>query len=380
MPSFEDLLAAKKTLSGTLLRAGLQGGVMGMMKSFSTTEAVTSASHNVHSIGIGRKWVDGKPTETLCVRIFVVQKLPLSMLAPFQLLRKSIEGIETDVVEAPPAFASAKKRKASSPKADKKATKKSAPPRKPPPPIAFDADASDPSGGSPNGRGLHRNPLVAGVSAGHFKATGTLGYFCRSLKVGEGSDVFVLSNNHVFANANDSQKDDDLVQPGIIDGGSLGSSHFAELHRSVPLKMGGTSLNFVDAAIGKLLTGIAFEPEILTIGKVHGAALADTGMRVCKHGRTSGYTEGVITDLAIDALVGMDHNDPSIVAKFEDQIRIVPATPFTSFAEPGDSGSLILKHSNKAAVGLHFAGANDGSYGLANHMSHVLKELDIALL
>jgi hypothetical protein len=45
-------------------------------------------------------------------------------------------------------------------------------------------------------------------------------------------------------------------------------------------------------------------------------------MRVRKHGWTSGLTDGVITDEPYDTLVGMDHSDSSVVAKFTGQMRI----------------------------------------------------------
>ena len=383
MPSYEDLVAAKKVLSSSLLRAGLQGGVMGMMMSFSTKDAIARASHNVHAVGIGLKWAGGKPTATLCVQIFVVQKLPESMLSPFQLLRKSIEGIETDVIESPPAFASAKKKGAKK-SAPKKAAKKSAgKPKSGDELLSFGINSSPvpASSASSATNGLAEvRPVIGGVSAGHFKSTGTLGCLCRSKATGEANDVFVLSNNHVFANANDSQLNDDLYQPGILDGGNLTSSHIAELHRFVRLQMGGTALNSVDAAIGRLLPGIPFEAEIAGIGEISGVTTAVNGMRVCKYGRTSEYSEGNVTSLKYDTLVGMDHNDPSIVARFEDQIRIEPATPFTAFGLPGDSGSVVIGKDSRAAVGLHFAGPDDGSYGVANHMTAVCEELDIDLL
>ena len=48
-----------------------------------------------------------------------------------------------------------------------------------------------------------------------------------------------------------------------------------------------------------------------------------------------------------------------------------------AMSESGDSGSILLNNSNKA-VGLLFAGSN--SYSIFNHISAVLKTLNIKLL
>ena len=58
-------------------------------------------------------------------------------------------------------------------------------------------------------------------------------------------------------------------------------------------------------------------------------------MRVRKNGRTTGLTEGVVKDSSYDALVGMDHMNLSIVAFFDDQIRIERVAPIQSPAWAG---------------------------------------------
>ncbi len=110
-----------------------------------------------------------------------------------------------------------------------------------------------------------------------------------------------------------------------------------------------------------------------------GTALATDGMAVRKHGRTTGYTEGTVVDVSVDALVGMDHSDPSVVARFVDQMRIERTSDYPAIGLGGDSGSLVLKKKSRTAVGLYFAGPADGSYGLANHIGPVVKLLQIRL-
>ncbi len=99
-----------------------------------------------------------------------------------------------------------------------------------------------------------------------------------------------------------------------------------------------------------------------------------------KHGRTTGYTEGKVTDESYDALVGMDHNNPNIVALFQDQMRIERMSPFPAIGLVGDSGSLVVAKAELHAVGLYFAGPPAGDYGIANHIQNVLNELEVQLL
>jgi hypothetical protein len=172
---------------------------------------------------------------------------------------------------------------------------------------------------------------------------------------------------------------DDLYQPGPMDGG-VGNDTLAVLHRFVPIHLGGTEPNRVDAAIGELSEGADFDPQICSIGKINGITNADEDMEVCKHGRTTGYTEGVVFDPSIDSLVGMDHNDPSVVALFQNQMRINVKPPFSAIGLGGDSGSLVLRKSDHAAVGLYNAGPDGGEYGLANRIQDVIAELEIQLL
>lgn len=359
----QDLLQAKQVLSARLLRAGLRGNVTKMGRALRVREAVSAAGRNVHAVGVGLKVVDGEVTEQPCVRIFVVQKLANSLLPPRDQLPAAIDGIPTDVIESPPAFilrkTSVKKRPSRG-----KARGES---------VAAQSCTDQ--------RRARQSPVVAGISAAHQNVTaGTISYFCRSTRLGDDpGKVYVLSNNHVFADVNNAQPGDNLFQPGPADGAVPGD-HFAELHRFVEIFLGGATPNSVDAAIGELLPAVQHRLEICRIGRISGTSRAIQGMRVRKHGRTTGLTEGMVTDPTYDALVGMSHTDPSIVAAFADQMRIERVSPFSAFGLGGDSGSLIVERSNQNAVGLYFAGPDSGEYGIANHIDDVLSELEIELL
>lgn len=367
MPITPTLLEAKQTLSARLLRAGLRGGVVGMRRTFRVDAAVVTTGQNVHAVGIGPKVVNGQRTDVTCVRLYVVQKIAPSLLPPRDRLPEEIDGVPTDVIESSPAFLSASRaRKRSSKKTGSKKAK---------------TDEELAAQSCTDNRRKRQRPIVAGISAAHRDVTaGTISYFCRSTRHGDDpAKVYVMSNNHVFADVNQAHAGDNLLQPGPADGG-ISSDHFAELHRFVEIHLGGTNPNRVDAAIGELLPGTDFKLEVCGIGKITGTERAGEGTKVHKHGRTTGYTEGDVSDESYDALVGMDHNNPSIVALFESQMRIERVDPFPSFGLGGDSGSLVVNRSNAKAVGLFFASPPSGSYGVANHIEDVLAELQVELL
>lgn len=357
MKDSKELSEVKKQLSKRLLTEGLRGGVLKLHATRNLNKAVASARHNVHAVGIGQKIVNGKPTDTKSIRIYVVQKLPTSLIRRRDLLPKEMDGFPTDVIETPPAFVFA----------GKKRTKR--------------IKGRTVSATCSVNRQEKQRPVVAGISTSHFQVTaGTLSYFCTSSAAGDNpAQKHVFSNNHVFANVNKGKMGDALYQPGAIDGGTNADT-FAVLQRFVKIDLGGTVANHVDAALGKLTDGIRTENELCTVGKVTSTALAEELMYVRKHGRTTGYTEGQVTDTFYDVLVGMDHSDPDIVAKFEDQVRIEVVSPFNAFGLGGDSGSLVVDRKKLTAVGLYFAGPENGVYGIANQINRVLEELQIQLI
>lgn len=148
----------------------------------------------------------------------------------------------------------------------------------------------------------------------------------------------------------------------------------------MPLQLDGTTANRVDAAMGTLLPSVPYDPQVCTIGKISGTTRAIEKMGVRKHGRTTGYAEGSVSDELIDAVVAMDPNDPSKVGLFQNQMRLVPAEPFKAIGLGGDSGSLVVDKATSQAVGLYFANPSSGEYGYANHIADVLADLEIQLL
>jgi hypothetical protein len=357
MPIPNDLLEAKQMLSARFLSIGAERGVVGRFRTLNVMAAAESAGQNVHAVGVGSKVVEGKLTEEPCVRLYVVQKLADSLLSSSDVLPKEVAGIPTDVVESTPAFI-----------------------------LPNGSDLLNQPGAAAvepctNARKKRQRPIVAGISAAHLLVTaGTISCFCRSTNDDDDPEtIYALSNNHVFAQVNQANTGDDLYQPGPADGGTS-ADRFATLQRFVPIHLGGQTPNRVDAAIGKILPGIETDRRICSIGAISGVGVAEEKMIVSKHGRTTGRTEGFIFDLSLDALVGMDHNNPSIVARFVNQLRINVQAPFSAFGLGGDSGSLVVNQSTREAVGLYNAGPPGGEYGLANRIQDVLAELQIELL
>jgi len=191
-------------------------------------------------------------------------------------------------------------------------------------------------------------PAPGGVSIGHVNITaGTLGSRVIDLTTGK---RLILSNNHVLANANLGKAGDPILQPGPYDGGSDPTDRIALLERFIEIK-GPPEENLVDAALASPLNDADLSDDILGIGAVTGIENATVGMRVGKSGRTSGYTEAIISDVSATIKV-YGYPFPEEYAIFNDQI-------ITSLlGQPGDSGSLVVNTATKNAVGLLFAGSD----------------------
>jgi hypothetical protein len=340
----KDLHEAKNILSKRLLGKSVRnlGGIQTLAATRSVAIVERTMTSTVHAVGVGRKVVDGKVTSQRAIRLHVARKLPNSMLPKRARLPESIDGIPTDVIESPPAFISL---------------------------VCTEQ------------RQKRQRPMVAGISVAHEDVTaGTIAYFCRSTKKGDDAEaVFILSNNHVLANTNLGKKGDAVMQPGPIDGGTE-EDDVATLHRFVKIKLGGRAENAVDAAIAELLPDTNYQAKLCKIGKVRGIKTASEGLAICKHGRTTGYTEGTVTDELYDALVGMSNEDPNEVALFTNQLRLEVAPRYQAIGLGGDSGSLVVSKKDKKAVGLYFAGPENGQYGIANPIDKVLELLEIKLL
>lgn len=220
-----------------------------------------------------------------------------------------------------------------------------------------------------------QRPVRPGASVGHFAITaGTAGAFVR---LNGEPRPRLLSNNHVLADENRGTPGDEVLQPGRVDGGRSGADRIGVLERFVALET--TAVNDVDAALAVLDGGIDIDPVIPQIGAISGTAAPEEVEAVTKLGRTTGETQGRITAIEVDNVV-VDFSSGSL--RFDAQIE-VSGTASGPFSLGGDSGSLVVAADGIRAVGLLFAGSDQGGpdgYGVTflNPIDAVFRRLGVA--
>lgn len=248
--------------------------------------------------------------------------------------------------------------------------------------------------------------LMGGISGANSNLDGecgTIGYFCRKRNLlGRKSDVYLLSNSHVFADLRRATVDehDMIMQPSPGEPGA--NRAVAELTNFAHprLENDTNAANFVDAAIAKMWKQEFHKPLVPMIGEVRGFVEkedVEVGETARKFGRTTGFTSGKVFSIYLDIWVRYDRTGQS--SFFKNQFLIEPDTPdYPKFVDKGDSGSLVVDETNFAS-GLIFAGANGeveiketpdnssvpilktiSNYGVANPISEVMKRLNIELL
>jgi hypothetical protein len=306
----------------------------------------------VTGLDVGFRVRGGQVTDEPVVKVYVSRKVPASQLAKEGLLPRTVEidGKEVPVdVEESPIYQ----------------------------PHLFTQRLRPLRGGS----------SIGAVATG---GVGTLG-ICVTLNDG---NTYILSNNHVLANVNRAPIGAAIAQPSLPDLGTAANDVVATLSSFVPLDFGTTSTsifgiriplpnpNFVDAALARVTNAYNVgNREIHWVGypgflparrsTSFLGRLALLGRRVCKMGRTTEFTTGQIISVSFDTMIGPYANGLS--ALFVNQIRIQGDSG--AFAQPGDSGSLVVDFETRAPIGLHFAGS--GIFGIANPLEEVMVRLGI---
>ena len=264
--------------------------------------------------------------------------------------------------------------------------------------ISDDSDASDPATVSITVGSTIAFPRPAniGTSSGTerlitiddedvFCTTGTLG-----VRLTDGTDVFALSNAHVYALEGSSPvgtvttgpNGDRILQPGRVDLPSGGCGTTEEIDAAVignldafvpilfdpdPNDNTPGPNNTIDAAIAlttTVLVGNATPSDGYGTPKSTIAA-ASINQKVQKYGRTTGLTKGKVG--GINATVDITYDNGT--ARFVGQILVQPGNMF----QGGDSGSLLVAKGgpdNLKPVGLLFAGSV--IIGIANPIDLVL--------
>ncbi|CAM2009938.1 hypothetical protein [Acanthopleuribacter pedis] len=224
-------------------------------------------------------------------------------------------------------------------------------------------------------------------------SVGTIGFYLEDNQ----KNTYLVSNNHVIGGSNSATINDSIIQPGTLDltGNELNQMptlnsliaqlEIAKLTSTVKFKFSSsnnTPHNQVDAAIAKLTDSGRNKTELARLsfgGSILGEAapLAEgpnpeqiTGStNVYKVGRTTGYTEGIVTAIAATAKI----NYPTGKVHFTDQIVITPTLDNVGpFSDRGDSGSGVLNEHHEL-VGLLFAGSPKNT--LVNPIHHVMDQL-----
>ena len=224
-------------------------------------------------------------------------------------------------------------------------------------------------------------PVPIGVSTGHPDITaGTIG-----ARVTDGTLVYALSNNHVYANLQlvGIGMGDAVIQPGTFDGGSSPDDDIGTLWDWEPIVFceaypACSVGNVIDAAIAWSSTewlGNATPSD--GYGTPRSTTVDDDdvsfNMRVMKYGRTTGQTKGRISGINAIVNVGYGNNK---VARFVNQI----VGGGGGFSAGGDSGSLVVveKGSDKGkAVGLLFAGSPNST--ILNPINAVLGAFGVTI-
>ena len=210
-------------------------------------------------------------------------------------------------------------------------------------------------------------------------SVGTVGFY-----VIDNNDIkYLVSNNHVIGRSNRARANESIVHPGTLDLTGIELSMMPTItsltDETEVAKFSGAveilfmdpnniPMNRVDAAVAELTVKSSAMSELSRTaygGSIRGVAVPydldpHTGelmgsSRVFKVGRTTGYTEGTVTNVA--ATVTLDYEGGS--AYFVDQIVVKQTEDNVGpFSAGGDSGSGVLNHRHEL-VGLLFAGSRE---------------------
>ena len=216
-------------------------------------------------------------------------------------------------------------------------------------------------------------PVPIGVSSGHLNtATGTLG-----ARVTDGTNVYALSNNHVYAASNGASIGDGIIQPGNVDGGSDPADRIGTLHAFQSINFTDGTTNTMDAAIALTSVGsvgTSTPPEGYGTPSTV-PATAFVGQAVQKFGRTTGFQLGTVVEINVSVDVcyvfffGTCFED----ARFVNQVAVTP----DAFSAGGDSGSLIVTQDGNRPVALLFAGGEGRTIG--NPINLVLQRFGVTI-
>ncbi|MCD3217656.1 serine protease [Clostridium botulinum C] len=281
---------------------------------------------NVQAVGLGYKEIQGILTNEKCIKVFVSQKISSNNLPSADLIPPIYNGIKTDVVKS----------------------------------------------GIFTSCGLTEKirPVPNGYSIGPagYKMAGTLG--CIVQNPSERA-YYILGTNHVLAQLGKAKISTPILQPGVLDGGSVNTDIIANLTKYIPIKFKTffkTPENYIDAAIAEISNISLVSPKVAIINnKFKDIGIPEIGQEVFKVGRTTGYTTGRITSIDATAIIKY----PDGTALFKDQILA------STEVKVGDSGSILATKNLNPLGMLSSASENFAAY---NDMIHITSQLQIQIV
>lgn len=292
---------------------------------------------NVVGVGIGKKFVDGAPTPTDCIRIYVVTKSDVEDLTPAELMPDDFLGVPTDIIRIG-RFGQGGHR---------------------PIPLVQNSTIGP---GDP----IRVSSSAPNVNSGFMGTAGAI--------VQDGArQKYILSCNHVLA-----------VNGRVPRGANIVSTPSADneqtiANRNVFIRLHREGTNRVDCALALLASdatlvtekfqerqrghkrGIAWKSEKTTA--------PEKAMKVVKVGAVTEKTFGTILDTDVELYVDYSFG----TFRFEKQV-IIDGGESSRFARGGDSGSLVVDTKTGLATAMIFAAS--GRYAVACPIDQVFYELD----
>lgn len=184
------------------------------------------------------------------------------------------------------------------------------------------------------------------------------------------TDIEVLcgTNLHVAApySVLESPIGTKIVQPGGSHGSKIGEViAYGEISED--------GFNEFDEAIIRIYENLELNEDIIQVGKIKGISNPKIGTKVKKYGRTTGYTEGTITDTGV--FMNIDFGLDGIIS-FKDLVE-VSSNGSDSFSDSGDSGSAIVDENNNLIARLN-SGNGRFTYGIP--ASKIVKKFKISVI
>ena len=258
------------------------------------------AIHGVTGVDIGYKYVDGKMTDQICLRVHVAKKK--ADLSPEQRVPTMVHGIPTDVIEGTYKTYGT---------------------------VTSQADATNIDEDQYNV--MEGGISISGKRDDGSADTGTLGLVVIDNNTNKPA---ILTNAHVVGGEGTEGKQ--MYQPYPWNGGALVGS-VLRARRS----------GSIDAALISI-DSLTYSFDILQLGGVQGINTnAQLGQSVRKRGRQSRLTYGVVE--------GIHGTFPISETEYYDDILSIKPLNAADFSIEGDSGSVIVDDDNKV-IALLYAG------------------------